>query len=36
MMLPPEALAESIRTKELQIAAIMDRVKGLLAEVRRG
>lgn len=35
-MLPPEALAESIRTKELQIAAIMERVKGLLAEVTHG
>lgn len=36
MMLPPETLAESIRTKELQIAAIMDRVKRLLGEVTHG
>ena len=36
MMLPPETLAESIRTKELQIAAIMDRVKRLLGEATHG
>ncbi|MFO0572396.1 MAG: class I SAM-dependent DNA methyltransferase [Polyangia bacterium] len=36
MTLPPEALVESIKTRELQIASIMDRVKVLLAEIHYG
>ncbi|WP_437969150.1 class I SAM-dependent DNA methyltransferase [Sorangium sp. So ce260] len=30
---PPEVLVENIKNKELQIAAVMDRLKGLLQEV---